>query len=127
MGRLTKRFRGDVYIEDDCTIRKVLNKLAHYEDMEEQGRLIELPYAVGSCRYIYYADEDDSEVYEIIAEDITLSASGWDNRVHLIIDSWYFNFEDFGKTVFFTKEEAEAKLKELKEDHFTDVDKMGKE
>ena len=40
MGRLTKRFRGDVYIEDDCTIRKVLNKLAHYEDMEEQGKLI---------------------------------------------------------------------------------------
>ena len=41
MGRLTKRFRGDVYIEDDCTIRKALNKLAHYEDLEEAGRLIE--------------------------------------------------------------------------------------
>ena len=28
-----------------------------------------------------------------------------------IIKTWYF--DDFGKTVFFTKEEAEAKLKEL--------------
>ena len=58
MGRLTIRFRGDVYIQDDCTIKNVLEKLAHYEDLEEQGRLIEQKH--GTWRpldtYIY---EDD--------------------------------------------------------------------
>ena len=28
---------------------------------------------------------------------------------------WFFKFEDFGKTVFLTKEEAEARLKEIGE------------
>lgn len=51
MGRLTKEFTSCEYCEDvDCTgyknscmHRKVYEKLAHYEDLEEQGRLIELP------------------------------------------------------------------------------------
>lgn len=50
MGRLTKEFTSCEYCEDvDCTgyknscmHRKVYEKLAHYEDLEEQGRLIEV-------------------------------------------------------------------------------------
>ena len=54
MGRLTKEFRygwGHKDCYDDCascdpegfcdSLEGMLNKLAHYEDLEEQGRLIE--------------------------------------------------------------------------------------
>ena len=53
MERLTERLDGDglcngkVDCEDNCTycdrFLKVLNKLADYEDLEEQGLLIRLP------------------------------------------------------------------------------------
>ena len=59
MERLTIRIDGEAYIEkvankycedvcssrnrcNDCPIRDAFNKLAHYEDLEEQGRLIEV-------------------------------------------------------------------------------------
>lgn len=35
------------HIEDCPTINEIYEKLATYEDLEEQGRLVKLPYAVG--------------------------------------------------------------------------------
>ena len=114
--------------ECECgCLQEVLEKLAHYEDLEEQGKLMELPYEVGICEYIYYADEKDSEVYKLDADEIHISRMPVSNRFLFTIDGFEFYLEDFGKIVFLTKEEAEAKLKDLEGDHFTDVNKMGKE
>lgn len=44
----------------DCAIQRVMNKLAHYEDLEEQGRLIEV--RLGHWRYMM--DEDEVEYLE---------------------------------------------------------------
>ena len=77
-------------------LKKDVDKLAHYEDLEEQGRLIELPCKVGD------------RVYEIYRFCIY---GAWE------IDEHRVTLEDLphiGKTVFLTKEEAEAKLAELK-------------
>ena len=52
--RLTERFANDIYCkqevyacDDDCFdcphFRQMIVKLAHYEDLEEQGRLVVLP------------------------------------------------------------------------------------
>lgn len=79
-----------------------MKKLAHYEDLEEQGRLIELPCAVGDTVWTYWIDDDrlGVERYKPANEPLCI----------LVKDLWGIKF-------FATKEEAEekmiAKLKEL--------------
>lgn len=77
-------------------ISDVLKKLADYEDLEEQGRLVKLPCKVGD------------DVYYIL---------GIPNKTPCTIDKCTFELSDInkiGKTLFLTREEAEAKLKELR-------------
>lgn len=77
-------------------ISDVLKKLADYEDLEEQGRLVKLPCKVGD------------DVYYIL---------GIPNETPCTIDKCTFklsNINKIGKTLFLTREEAEEKLKELK-------------
>lgn len=85
-------------------------RLKLFEDKEEQGLLLELPCKVGDT---VYAKNPicNFKVYSVrIYEDnhIAFSAKRKGGRI-------VFNEDDIGKTVFLTKEEAEAKLKELKE------------
>lgn len=128
MERLTSRNkRGYVFLKGEksnyagcsfgCPIHEgikklesAFEKLAEYEDLEEQGKLLKLPCAVGDtvyrvrCEtfveccsilgfaegrtvcYMVYIDPDEEDVIEVT---------------------------DFGKTVFLTREEAEAALKGL--------------
>lgn len=96
---------------DMCPINEAIKKLAHYEDIEEQGRMIELPCAVGD---ILYGSNEEFVIKEI---------SYWEDdcdlySLNIKIEDWKENFEiidpeDIGKTVFRTKEEAEAKLAEM--------------
>ena len=85
-----------------------VDKLAEYEDLEEQGKLLKLPCAVGDTIYTIYSDEDSSFIEEPKVVEVST------HRVW--IDSAYFDYDDFGKTVFLTREEAEATLKELEEE-----------
>ena len=71
---------------------KAYYKLQEYEDMEEQGRLLKLPCKVGD------------EVYYIL---------GIPNKTPCVIDKCTFELSDInkiGKTLFLTREEAEAEL-----------------
>lgn len=71
-------------------------RLKEYEDLEEQGKLLKLPCAVGDT------------VYKIIR-----SKQGIEKVEGVWID-WIFEHEEyFGETVFLSKNEAEAVLKEL--------------
>ena len=84
---------------ENCkTIDDVIDKLAQYEDLEEQGRLIKLPCKVGD------------DVYYIL---------GIPNETPCEIDKCTFELPDIieiGKTLFLTKSEAEQKLKEMERD-----------
>ena len=86
------------------------------ESLEEQGRLIKLPCKVGDTvwkveerlEHIYIErlvidriEVNDNYIYYFANEKITGESVIWDNC-------------DFSKTVFLTKSEAEAKLKELR-------------
>lgn len=87
----------------DCDhIRTALEKLAHYEDLEEQGRLIELPCAVEDI--VYAADAEPI---------IPLMVS----KIGVYLDGGYGgdweSLSSFGKTIFLTPEAAEAALKEV--------------
>lgn len=71
-----------------------IDKLAAYEDAEEQGRLVILPCKVGETVWRVNFDKRRKRIEEI----------RFDVNV----------YNAFGKTVFLTREEAEAALQEKK-------------
>ena len=100
MGRLTERdIQGNPMLcMEGCSWIELLRKLAHYEDLEEQGRLIDLPCAVGDIVWTYDIAGGKSYIYEYRTPNEPMCI--------LVKDLWGIKF-------FATKEEAEAKLKEL--------------
>lgn len=132
MERLTRRSANGtgVYatpsgepIEWENNRHNVLQKLADYEDLEEQGRLIKLPCKVGDtvwdndcgrpCAYAITAFSF-GECEEYICEPVTTKEAVfyYTNSSGSITGS--FAESEIGKTVFLTKTEAESKLKELR-------------
>ena len=104
-------------------------RLKEYEGSEEQGRLIKLPCKVGDTVYVVtspfnvfdgieYDENMKDEVYESYVSSITFYECGEQYRIYAKATNHfigaYFRECDFGKTVFLTKSEAEAKLKELR-------------
>lgn len=90
-------------------------KLAELEDAEEQGLLLRLPCKVGDTVYAFLSTCNYFTECQI--NKIELKPTLYGNTCYFlepIGHRWclYRCFEDeFGKTVFLTKEEAEAKLK----------------
>lgn len=102
---------------ENCeTISDVIDKLAEYEDLEEQGRLIKLPCKVGDVVYVKMASYCKTHYAEAEVKDfVHFISCGF----CIVVTSKYFDkqnipFSEIGKTVFFTRSEAEAKLKELR-------------
>lgn len=96
---------------ENCkTIDDVIDKLAEYEGLEEQGRLVILPCKVGDTLYRLVPNLY-REYVEIKIAQFVINKNG----IYFITDkgvSW--SADKIGKTVFLTKSEAEAKLKELR-------------
>ena len=104
-------------------VAEYLRKLKEYEDLEEQGRLIKLPCKVGDtvwdndygrpCSYTITAFSF-GECEEYICEPVTTKEAVfyYSNSSGSITGS--FAESEIGKSVFFNKSEAEAKLKELR-------------
>jgi len=89
----------------------LIERLGKYEDLDEQGRLIKLPCKVGDVVYV-----TESTLVEAMCVRIQLDGDRngiWINAKEYPYDRW-ISFKAFGKTVFLTKSEAEAKLKELR-------------
>lgn len=121
MERLTNTgTNGEIWITDNDETRRIgkkeaaYKKLKAYEDAEEQGRSLQLPYPLGT-QLIYFVDDKDMEIYELDAWKIEVSKTSVSQKVLYTIDCFEFLLEDFGKIVFLTREEAEAKLKEMKD------------
>lgn len=89
-------------------------RLAYYEDLEEQGRLVVLPCKVGDPVYFRtYAKNATVDLgiqpHEVVATKAYVVTKGEFTDVGHPL--WHF-----GKTVFLTREEAEAALRGGKED-----------
>lgn len=131
MERLTKRIESFVYytqgkytdtIPAEMTkadIRNVLSKLAEYEDAEEQGLLIRLPCKVGDVVYTnmrasgWYKREKNKPYKANVA---FIGINGKDNFMNVVFENdnvLQFLLSDIGKTVFLTREEAEAALERI--------------
>ena len=105
---------------DNCEITtSICEKLGKYEDLEEQGRLIKLPCKIGDIIYRVNAGAKEPVIKMIVLQVNYKQLR--EDRIIIRIDAMNDNdmgescylLEDFGKNVFITKSEAEAKLKEL--------------
>lgn len=88
------------------------DRLKHYEDLEEAGRLVVLPCKVGDTVYMVDGDEEQDWIDEYEIKYFYVSSRGV-NRIYGECGTLTKNFipKNFGKTVFLTLEEAEAALK----------------
>ena len=106
-------------------VRMALAKLADYEDADEQGLLLRLPCKPRSevfliCNRYTHCSFEDVSFEESSCEGCEYDC---DSRKELYIHrnssvdiEWITrNLNKFGKTVFLTESEAEAKLKEMEE------------
>ncbi len=93
-----------------------LKKLADYENLEEQGRLIKLPCNVGDTVYAIGFNNNKPIIYESVVLRILITEKEivFDVKVDEFGINSQLKQSMLGKTVFFTKSEAEAKLKELR-------------
>ena len=85
---------------------KTMDKLAEYEDLEEQGLLLRLPCKVGTTVYIIVG----KDISKQSIKRITIDSTG---MLEFCTKRRGFQLSDFGKTVFLTQAEAEQKLKEM--------------
>ena len=104
-------------------VSEYLRKLKDYEDLDEQGRLVKLPCKVGDtvwdndfgipCAYTITAFSF-GECEEYICEPITTKEAVfyYANSSGSITGS--FAEREIGKSVFLSKAEAKAKMKELR-------------
>lgn len=102
------------YEADGCCSFERYRKLAYYEDMEEQGRLLILPCKVGDTVFELVPEYCDRRGKDMCNE----YCDGWDTNcpdyegetdicARKFCESMLFKI---GKTVFLTSEEAEAAL-----------------
>ena len=96
---------------ENCkTIDDVIDRLAEYENLEEQGRLVKLPCKIGTEVY-------DITWWDDVQEKVVVKGKAYYRTVHkhkvTKLPFTYSDIDNFGKTVFLTKFEAEQKLKEM--------------
>lgn len=135
MDRLTKKFTDgspyceeiiDVGIEDinyPTYVGRAVDKLAEYEDLEEERKLLKLPCAVGDV--VFFSYEKFNFVFPAIISQIIISDLG-EGRFRVQYNGCFldgcgapekdfeFDMEDFGKTVFLTFSAAEQVLKKVR-------------
>lgn len=99
-------------------------KLGEYEDAEEQGLLLRLPCKVGDTAYYLhrvYLENEDKWIYKI--DEVEVYSFMLNINIFVNVN-YYIGSDRYGKTLtpyktlFFTREEAEAALEKMKgEEH----------
>lgn len=97
-----------------------MQELQQYMELEEQGRLLKLPCAVGDTVYTnlsatgwYLRKKNRPYAVKIVF----IGINGADNLMNVVHENGnmtQFLFSEIGKTVFLTREAAEKALEEMK-------------
>lgn len=102
-----------------CHILKLYKKLAEYEDLEEQAKLMRLPCAVGDT--VYIASRRLGEIIPLEVCKISILLRGGKTAVQLKCTNRnsygfsHYSAEEIGKNVFLTPEKAKAALDALEQ------------
>ena len=124
MERLTERYditpdgESDVWVKQHDYI-SAARKLCDYEDLEEQGLLVKFPCKIGDTVYRVNAGAKQpiipmtvSEIHFLCYKNeraVRFDAIGKED-----MGESCYRLEDIGRIVFLTREEAEKKLEEMK-------------
>lgn len=110
---------GDCLDKKCDLMSEVCEKLATYEDLEEQGLLVRLPCKVGDTVYRVNAGAKQpiipmtvSEIHFLCYKNeraVRFDAIGKED-----MGESCYRLEDIGRIVFLTREKAEKKLEEMK-------------
>ena len=108
------RIKG-VYAEYSNNKLKALQKLGELETAEEEGRLVILPKCnIGDTVYLPIDFQNKIYTGEIEGFEYAKMLNTWVVKIRTDDgEKCYEAFEDFGKTVFFSREEAEKALDEM--------------
>lgn len=125
MERLTEKLDKMIWFKDQglkiepCEMnshhcRMILEKLADYEDLEEQGLLVRLPCKVGDTVYVPTRNFVSELRITMVSVDMHEAYFSWilNSGIYPNLDG--FSKSKLGKSVFLTREEAEKKLEEMK-------------
>ena len=92
-----------------------VKRLGEFEEKIENGTLVELPCKVGDVVYEVFENHEQPFIKQTKVEKIIITNKGL--RLKLERNSVYeTSIASLGKTLFFTQEEAEKKLEEMKND-----------
>lgn len=108
----------------DYPIRRIIEKLADYEDAEEQGLLLRLPCKEGSTVYVIKSRYTKCTREQQEFDEYSCQGCEWldcDSHKEYYIHTnksvtleWILRYsKDIGKTVFLTQEEAEQTLERM--------------
>ncbi len=104
--------------EEHEQLAEWLEELKSYKEAEEQGLLVRLPCKVGTEVFVISPREGHYIKCQIKQIEISSTVFG---KIHYFVEpvaqrgcSFRYFDNEFGKTVFLTREEAEKKLKELR-------------
>ena len=100
-----QEIREDCSLYKVCLERQIFEKLQHYEDLEEQGKLIKLPCKIGDTVYGIRRYQGR------IVKAGTVSEMFYNRDGELIIAIKNVCRGCWGRQIFETREEAEAALK----------------
>lgn len=104
-GGVTPMLKDKIYY--DYPIADAIEKLADYEDAEEAGLLVRLPCKVGDA--VYYFSPISDELYEDTVYILAFIKGEKELRIKTDYYQRLFFESDIGKTLFFTREEAEKR------------------
>lgn len=94
-------------------------KIAKYEDLEEEGKLLKLPCKVGDTVYTLFLDDGKWNISEMKVCLINIQKELKKNVSWIYLENdyakQYSSLYEFGKIVFYTREAAENALKEMRE------------
>lgn len=94
----------------DQEAKDIVREALELKIAEEQGLILRLPCKIGDKVY----QIEDGYIYKFNARSIDVRK---ENEEYIFcIDSMDYKMDDFGKTVFLTKEDAEQALAERKND-----------
>ena len=88
-----------------------ISRLVELAEADKDGRVVVLPCKVGDVVYGFHNNRQT--ILPMVAKWIETNADGWTVAAQYApMVPEFFQFSDFGKTVFLTREEAEKALEE---------------
>lgn len=111
---------------EKCAIQKAFDKLADYEDLEEQGLLLKLPCKVGTVAYLidHNSIRLERKPFKCIIDEFTVDRYNDCYAVLNGVENFYMmrrfraiNIKQFGKTIFLIKKDAEKAIERLEKEN----------